>query len=435
MLLTPYNPFLQVTIQHLFEDLFSQKNDIDGGNAGLLSSRSLNYALQALLSMENDTWSLAMIDIGSVAPVRIEQFGTTIGGFCSKLQPKLKACKCNNATNDNRKLFGVLINCSAGLFESEIYMLRLMNEINSVSNDDETVSISIAKMNKWETFDEWKTRAIKNIQKIKQKQKQNAKHKSTKNDIYSDIDVDYSKPQQNVKTSKNNTETIDAKEQKDDMSDVIDKLGSKDELDAKMIEIASDEESSKDWIVALMSIDESENDNNDNGREQLQTEHRDKVEKEILKLFGIFDHGNKKDDMKYFGYKLSGGDVFGMILFDLEDDSKCIPGHDLLEILLDNIKNNCSFTVSIGYSKLMDDDLGLTDEWLARANVNLKQAKKNGKNQIYFGKQQQEQTITSITIQRDLSDTDTEILQMIEVWRCEIEQIASIAITDWSGLQ
>ena len=45
----------------------------------------------------------------------------------------------------------------------------------------------------------------------------------------------------------------------------------------------------------------------------------------------------------------------------------------------------CSFTVCIGSSRLIEDDLGMADDWYQRINNNLKQAKKNGPNEICFG--------------------------------------------------
>ena len=109
-----------------------------------------------------------------------------------------------------------------------------------------------------------------------------------------------------------------------------------------------------------------------------------KIEKEILQLFSIID-GNESNN-HCFGYKLTGGDEFGLIVYDPRDESKCIvSGHYILEMLLFRIEDNCDVTVSIGYSKLIDDDLCMSDDWFERANDYLTQAKKNGKNQIYFG--------------------------------------------------
>ena len=74
-----------------------------------------------------------------------------------------------------------------------------------------------------------------------------------------------------------------------------------------------------------------------------------------------------------------------MIIYDSRNDDVIIPGHDVLETLLFGIRDNCNVTVSIGYSKLIDDDLLMSDDWFERINDYLKQAKVNGKNQIYFG--------------------------------------------------
>ena len=62
-----------------------------------------------------------------------------------------------------------------------------------------------------------------------------------------------------------------------------------------------------------------------------------------------------------------------------------VPGHEILETLKEEINTKCSFSVSIGSSRLIEDDLGIMDDWIERINNNLKQAQKNGKNQVCFG--------------------------------------------------
>ena len=114
---------------------------------------------------------------------------------------------------------------------------------------------------------------------------------------------------------------------------------------------------------------------------------------------------------KYFGYKLTSGDEFALIVCDSRKDPQCIlPGHDVLEMLLYRIHDNCDVTVSIGYTKLIDDDLRMSDDLFERANDHLKQAKLNGKNQIYFG-QKNINTDDGKEDELKLDDQDDEIQQ------------------------
>ena len=56
-----------------------------------------------------------------------------------------------------------------------------------------------------------------------------------------------------------------------------------------------------------------------------------------------------------------------------------------METLKEEISIKCAFTVSIGSSRLIDDDLGMTDGWIERVENNLKLAQSRGKNQVCFG--------------------------------------------------
>ena len=120
------------------------------------------------------------------------------------------------------------------------------------------------------------------------------------------------------------------------------------------------------WVLAMIDIDGLKDINDKLGYSGA----NEKIE-QIGTIICKFCNKNK---VKLKGYKcndvVSGkGDLFGVLI-------KC-------EIRMDN---SIDFTVSIGCSKLIEDDLGMPDDWYQRVNDNLKQAKKNGKNQICFGK-------------------------------------------------
>ena len=112
-----------------------------------------------------------------------------------------------------------------------------------------------------------------------------------------------------------------------------------------------------------------------------------KLETTMIELFNDLDFGKtEKGDLNYFGFNLTDGDEYGIILNDSKDINKCfVSAHDVLEGLRIRICSKCSFTVSIGYSRIIEDDLGMPDDLFERVNKHLKQAKKNGKNMIHFG--------------------------------------------------
>ena len=93
----------------------------------------------------------------------------------------------------------------------------------------------------------------------------------------------------------------------------------------------------------------------------------------------IYGNGINEKSLKYFGYKLSRDDACGLILYDSKDTSQCyVPAHEILETLKEEKNIKCSFRVCIGSLRLIEDD------WVGRMDKNIKQAKNNGKNQVYL---------------------------------------------------
>ena len=161
----------------LYDSLFGQganKNKHD--ETGLQSQESLNYSLQTFLYTADLNWVLAMIDIADfdnyeekygyqLKERKIIQIATVIKKFCENDPRKLKAFKCKNVVDDedetNRDLFALLMYCYPKLNKCEKYISKLIGKIQQQTN--ELVYVGIAKMNNWETFEEWKNRAIKNV--------------------------------------------------------------------------------------------------------------------------------------------------------------------------------------------------------------------------------------------------------------------------------
>ena len=163
------------------------------------------------------------------------------------------------------------------------------------------------------------------------------------------------------------TQTFDIIQETIATQDIRRKLGTKKEFHVKMEEIANKDDGK--LIVALMDIDDlgSYLFSNNNKHELAEKEVL-KIEKEIIELFGILGNDNNNDggndkDKHFFGYKLTSGDEFGLIIYDSKDFNKClIPGHDVLETLLLRIRDNCHVTVFIRYCKFIDDDLRMCDD-------------------------------------------------------------------------
>ena len=98
---------------------------------------------------------------------KMNQIGNIISSFCQNNPRKLKGFKCNDIQFDDQNkhdIFAMLMYCHPKLSVAEKYVAKLIKKINNLSNV--RVSVGIAKMNTWETFEQWKKRAITNLQKV-----------------------------------------------------------------------------------------------------------------------------------------------------------------------------------------------------------------------------------------------------------------------------
>ena len=430
---------------NLYNTLMGQGKEKLCTQTQLQSLISLNYSLYTFLHLNDSDWVLAMIDIdgyneminkwGQNTMRKVIQVGTVIKAFCDNDTNKLKGFRCSNLIANNEDNpdggrhdgFAVLMYCTPNLDKSEKYVGKLEKKIKQQTN--ETVTVGIAKMNEWETFEEWKQRGLKNIiiarnsenidinqfSETDEKKLPNGEATTTtttattstasgrrieteNGTIYSDINVKYV----NGKYGGNNG---NEDEKKEDVSGFGRKLGNKEEFDIKMQEIANNED--YEWVVALMEIDDFTSFvflNNSN--KEIILAEKNKIDKEIFHLFNVYGNGNgngngngtNKNDSIYFGYKWrgnEGGDTFGLILYNSKDRNKClVSAIDLIESLKDEIRQECSFTVSIGCSKLEESDLGIADDWYERIKKHLEKGKKKGGNRVVY--------------RRDKSDTNRE---------------------------
>ena len=381
---------------NLYTSLFGKEKDSKDHDSqtGLKLTPSLNYSLQTFLYLLDHYWVLAIIDVNELsnhietigeqhANHKLKQIGTVIKQFCENDARRLKGFKCNDLILDNdntgeygdkHELFAVLMYCRPNLTIAPKYIEKLLKKIQSLTNW--TVSAGVAKMNEWETFDEWKKRAYRNLKHGEEKSI--LETQQTNETFFSDIDVNYVNPNQG-----DEKEEKHAQQAKEQQGGVVNKLGNKEEFESKMKEIANNED--YEWIFGLMEIDDFELFifNNNNNKEIIENEMK-KIENEMFHLFDIF--GNKKNAIKYLGYKLNvHSSKYGLILYDSKDRNKCfIAAHSITETLSSEIRMKCAFSVSIGSSRLIEDDLGMIDDLIERLNNNLKQAKKHGENKVCF---------------------------------------------------
>ena len=227
----------------LYSCLFNQGASQTCDDSGLQLVSSLNYSLYTFLHLCDNHWVLAIICMNESENFeekyghgkgkrKIIQIGTVIKKFCNNDPRKLKGFNCNDVIINDKQhneeilcnLFAILIYCHPQLIKCEKYIGKLIKKIEQQTN--ESVSVGIAKMNEWETFEEWKNRAIKNM-----KQAKNTSETENSSTFYSDVNVKYVNPK------RCGDEKIDKKEE--DESGVVQmlKLGTVEEFDAKMQEL------------------------------------------------------------------------------------------------------------------------------------------------------------------------------------------------------
>ena len=370
----------------LYNNLLNQGTNKICDKTGSQFQSSLNYLLHTFLHLCDINWVIDVAEIEifdekyghQLAKRKILQIATVIKKFCENDPRKLKGFKWN----DDGDIFALLMYCHPKLIKSEKYIIKLIQKIKQQTN--ELVYVGIAKMNNWETYDEWKQRAMNNLKSVKNTSETTEAELKTDNNLFlSDIAVQHVNPNANNKDDEKQQSY-----QQQQQTGVVKKFGTTEEFDAKMQEISNNE--NYEWIAAIMAIDDFDEFlfANQESKDVI-TKEIDKLEKEMYHLFDIYGNNTNKKEMKYFGYHLKNRNTnseFGLILYDSKDRNKCyVPAHEILETLKEEICMKCLFTVSIGCSRLIEDDLGFSDDWYERIRNNLKQAQKAGKNEICFG--------------------------------------------------
>ena len=152
--------------------------------------------------------------------------------------------------------------------------------------------------------------------------------------FFNDVDINHVNPN-------GCGENRDEKQQGQAKGATVKKMGSKEEFEKKMQDIANNED--YEWIAAIIAIDDygAFVFSIDNCKEVVLKE-IDKMEKEMYHLFAIYGNGNNINTMKHFGFDLARGDEFGLILYDSKDSSKClVPGHETIETLKEELMVKC----------------------------------------------------------------------------------------------
>lgn len=379
---------------------------------GLLGTNALNYSLQTYLHLGDDRWVLAMLDIDNLKHLndtlgysgtnaRIKFVGQIIKDFCDSNPLKFQGFRNNDGSFGGKgDLFAILIYCKRNLQFAERHMKSLIKQINNISNTQ--VSVGIAKMNKnknknnktaVESFEQWKHRAFNNILKVKN-------NINSENHIYSDINEILEDAHDSKDDSKdNNNSNSDTNDKKNNTIKVIGSLGDKQSFDEKMKEMVMNEDNK--WILGIIDADNMGDFKDEKGKVFANNEII-KIGNEILKMSNILGK-------EYcLGYKLSGGDEFGIIIH--ESDNSILPGKDIIQTLIDNVSFNSQVTISVGFSKLDIDNEEMTHEWYQRTNEYLSQAKKNGKNQCYFG---QDMSVFGMTRTKSMMGDEFDIMNQI----------------------
>ena len=328
------------------------------------------------------------------------EIASQISEFCDKNPSKLQGFLCDDVKTSKRVLYCILVKFKDGgistLNKSKQLMIKLMRNVQALAG--EVITVGIAKMNEWETYDEWKLRAFNNIITAREKGqgKQNEKkHLTGFGDIYSDVEVEFTKPK-DVFSGGADEKAAEIEINRDEQL----KLGIRSEFEARIRDTINKKD--KNWVIAIMSVD--------NLDEILTFATVEKqITRIVLDIFNAFDNNNNSDK-RYFGYKITEEeDVYGMVLYDhyerkLNDNVPIVSAHDVLEALRLRINHKCSFSVSIGYDRIVDQDDLIGDDLIERVHKHLIQAKKSANNQVVTASVKKVKAVVANVVQQPKID-------------------------------
>ena len=370
----------------------------------LLGTNEFVRDLRHCLYQEDKKWVLAMLNIDGLKKINdtkgytagdeaISNIGKDIKQFCNDSPNRLKGYKCEEGGKGD--LFGVLVYCQKDYSFAQRNLNRLIKEIYKKRNISVSIGTGLIINTLEDTHKDWRQRAMDNLsfaktnggkqlfglqdtidkQKLKQAKKQSAvskdkeknKNKTTNNN--------------NNKSNTNNNSNSSSEDDSNDSEELVGdaswdkvskvKLPNKKHFDKKAKEIADSNDTR--YVLALLDGDNIGKYKKEHGDVAAANQVR-VIGKEISKLSRIFG------DL-CFGYKW-GGDEYALLILNNNVKEWNLSEY-IINTLMDNVRSECKVTISVGYTNLGEDEL--YREWFERSNNYLKQAKKNGKNQAFWG--------------------------------------------------
>ena len=364
--------------------------DVDNDAAtGLPDTRDFDRFLKTIVLEKNVLWVLAMLNIDklkdwnddythNMGNTKIKQCGTIIKDFCDQMPKRLKGFKHNKNEMGKGDIFGILFNCESKnknrnrkrngnkdkTESKDIYkfakdkMSILINNIFEQSQVSVSVGMIPFEVNKIKTIEDWKLACLHNI-KI-------AKKNGGKQFYFSKFS------QINVE---NNNNDKNKEEEKSEETKNSYKLLDEAAFKFKIKEICNDEDI--DWVMALIDCDNVSKliKKYDNSFVDLQV---GLVRKEIYKICDIYDSN-------IFGYHLGNGDEFALLINDSFDEMEenWDFSFDIIQNLMDNIRDISLLTISVGLTRLQFDELA--NQWQERCDKYLQNAKWQGRDRCNRG--------------------------------------------------
>ena len=353
--------------------------------SGLPLVDGLNRELEICIISKDVKTVLAVLDVNNLAnlndkftysgaDIKIGQIGIIVRKYCEENSYKMKGFKVNEKGKND--VFAVLIRYNRNIENSQRYVENLMDQIKLLTY--ETVCVGMAKFDRFENkVWQWKLRAFQCLELAKEEMRiKSGTGKANNNNLYFDVNEVFVN---NIYNNNNKSEN-EKEAEKTGSKSIYSELGNQSDFFIKMKEIAHKEDDT--WFACIMDLDDFgtlmwQNDDIDEiEREKIAKESKKEVVNELLSLFKALGGFNKY----YFGYKLTDGDEFGIIVCNRKNDNLIVNGHEILEILREKIEKNCKVTVSIGYAKINVEMEQTVKEWYKVLVKCLKQGKKSGKN-------------------------------------------------------
>ena len=358
---------------------------------GLLGTKAFETFVKTILLQKSGLWVLSMLNIDdlkhwndnfthNMGDIKIAQCGSIIKDFCEQMPQRMKAFKHNKNKQGKGDIFAILFDCESknknknqkrkGIGNREekkedIYkfardkMFVLIEDIFEQTQVKVSVGMIPFEINKIKTMESWILACLNNI-KI-------AKKNGGKQFYFSKFDNNSVKK---LVISKNDSKEDEKMEEKEEC-----KLGDQAAFKSKIQEICGEEDT--DWVLALIDCDNVRKfiEKYDNSFTDLQVRI---IKEEIIKICNIYDSN-------VFGYHLGNGDEFALVINDSFDEieENWDFSFDIIQTLMDNIREVSLLTISVGLTRLENEELA--KQWQNRCDKYLQNAKDQGRDRINKG--------------------------------------------------